>query len=168
MALVRLFYLLLCLLLNTSGQLLNILGEILESYYDYREIVKGLFYHTGTDNPFSAGPADLIHSTLPGDAQRTLTLLEGFPNLLDHVFGGHLVEDPIAAHHNKVVLVFYEFERCYLRGCNHDFRIPAKALNFGMSITKGTGDREPTWQNSDRAQFGVQDFVRSDNLIVLI
>ena len=151
MALVRLFYLLLCLLLNTSGQLLDILGEILESYYDYREIVKGLFYHAGTDHPFSAVPADLVHSTLPRDAQRTLTLLEGLPNLLDHVFGGHLVEDPIAAHHNKVVLVFYEFERCYLRGCNHYFRIPAEAFDFGMSITKGTRDRESSWQNSDWA-----------------
>lgn len=168
MALVRFFDLLLCLLLNTSGQLLDILGEILESYYDYREIVKGLFYHAGADHPFSAVPADLVHSTLAGDAQRTLTLLEGLPNLLDHVLGGHLVEDPIAAHHYKVVLVFYEFERCYFRGCNDDFRIPAKTFYFGMSITKGTGDREPSWQNSDRAQFGVQDFVRSDNLIVLI
>ena len=72
-ALVGLFYLLLCLLLNTSGQLLNILGEILESNYDYREIVKGLFYHAGADHPFSTVPADLVHSTLAGDAQRTLT-----------------------------------------------------------------------------------------------
>ena len=105
---------------------------------------------------------------MAGDAQRTLTLLEGLPNLLNHVFGGHLVEDPIAAHHNKVVLVFYEFERCYFRGCNHDLGVPSQALNFGMRIAKGPGNREPTWQDSDRAQFRVQDFMRSDDLIVLI
>lgn len=95
-------------------------------------------------------------------------MLEGLPNLLDHVFGGHLVEDTIAAHHDKVVLVFYEFERCYLRGRYYDLRVPAQAFNFGMRIAKGTGDREPAWQNSDRAQFGVEDFMRSDDLIVLI
>ena len=95
-------------------------------------------------------------------------MLEGLPNLLNHVFGGHLVEDPIAAHHNKVVLVFYEFERCNLRGGNHDLGVPAQALNFGMRIAKGPGDREPAWQNSDRAQLGVQDFMRGDDLIVLI
>jgi len=105
---------------------------------------------------------------LARDAQRTLSLLEGLPDLLDHVFGGHLVEDPIAAHHNKVMLVFYEFERCYFRGGNHDLGITAKALNFGMRIAKGTGYREPAWQNSDWPQFRVQDFMRSDDLVVLI
>ena len=73
MALVGLFYLHLCLLLNTSRQLLNVLGKILESNYDYREIVKGLFYHAGADHPFRTVAAYLVHSTLARDAQWALS-----------------------------------------------------------------------------------------------
>jgi hypothetical protein len=50
-----------------------VLGEILECYYDYRKIVKGLFYHAGADHPFRTVAADLVDSTLARDAQWTLS-----------------------------------------------------------------------------------------------
>jgi hypothetical protein len=75
----------LLILLNIESKLLYVLSEILKSYDDDREVVRGVSQHRLSDDSLSAEAANVTDGALTGQIHRGIFLLKWFPYLFDHI-----------------------------------------------------------------------------------
>lgn len=72
------------------------------------------------------------------------------PNTFWHVFVGHFIENSIACYQYEI-MVFVNLKLSNIRFSFHDVDIATSEREFSFRVSKGSGDGQPSWKNSNWA-----------------